>query len=191
MNSRICRRFEDGEFSTGILLGDSGYDLQPFLLTPLEEPRTRPEQLYNESLIKTRNIIERTISVWKKCFPCLAYGMRLKTETAMTVVVATAVLHNFARQMSEPEPPVENRNRLNCVIDLGQMTNSKSLPNHVGHGQLIFKNRLDYPTMESNVRKRSTPPAPYQRIVPQPGNLQLRESFWESTMVQSDHQLDK
>lgn len=114
---------EIGVYLTYTFLGDSGYALQTFLLTPLEDPILRSQQLYNESLIRTRNIIERTIGVWKNRFPCLAYGMRLKTETAMTIVVATAVLHNIARQMNEPEPPVVNRDRLNYYIDLGQMAN--------------------------------------------------------------------
>ncbi|XP_023312227.1 putative nuclease HARBI1 [Anoplophora glabripennis] len=112
MNSRICARFENREFGNGILLGDSGYALQPFLLTPLDEPVTRAQQLYNESFIRTRNIVERTIGVWKSRFPCLAYGMRIKTETALTVIIATAVLHNIARSMNEPEPPALNRDTL-------------------------------------------------------------------------------
>lgn len=122
--------------SYNYILGDSAYPLQPFLLTPLATPITRAQQLYNESFIRTRNIVERTIGVWKSRFSCLAYGMRLKTETAMTVTIATSVLHNIARLMNEPEPPVLNRDRLNYFILLGQMDYPGQLPNVVAAGQV-------------------------------------------------------
>lgn len=58
-------------------------------------------------------------------------------ETALTVIVATAVLHNIARKMNEPEPPVLNRDRLNYFIDLGQMDNPAAPPNMQAEGQLV------------------------------------------------------
>lgn len=55
--------------------------------------------------------------------------MRIKTETALTVIIATAVLHNIARSMNEPEPPALNRDRLNYFIDMGQINNHEALLN--------------------------------------------------------------
>ncbi len=37
------------------------------------------------------------VGVWKRRFACLSVGMRLKICTTLTVIVATAVLHNIAR----------------------------------------------------------------------------------------------
>jgi hypothetical protein len=94
-NSKINERFQAGEFKKGILLGDGGYGLQPYLMTPLRDPITNAEKLYNESHIRTRNTVERQYGVWKRRFPCLSLGMRFKLETQAIVIIATAILHNF------------------------------------------------------------------------------------------------
>lgn len=83
-------------------------------------PITRAEQMYNESLVRSRNLIERTIGIWKRRFPIVAYGMRLNLETTKAIIIATTVLHNIARQMNEPEPPPPeniNLNELNYLIE--------------------------------------------------------------------------
>lgn len=40
----------------------------------------------------------------KRRFPILAYGMRVKTETAMKIISACAVLHNICIDANEAEP---------------------------------------------------------------------------------------
>ncbi|XP_015594194.1 putative nuclease HARBI1, partial [Cephus cinctus] len=105
-NSRIRPLFEANTFGDGLLVGDSGYQLRSYVMTPLGNPRTCSEQLYNESLIRTRNTIERTFGVWKRRFQVLALGSRFqKTDTLLAMIVATAVLHNIARRAGELLPP--------------------------------------------------------------------------------------
>lgn len=107
-NSTIKTKFENEEFSNSIILGDSGYPLLPYLITPLLNPADQAQMLFNEAQIRTRNIIERTFGIWKRRFPILAYGMRIKIERVQDVIVTTAVLHNIARLMKEDQPPEVN-----------------------------------------------------------------------------------
>lgn len=41
----------------------------------------------------------------KTLFPILALGMRYKVRRIMTIIVATAVLHNIARANADENPP--------------------------------------------------------------------------------------
>jgi hypothetical protein len=103
-NSSIKEQFENRRFGRYILLGDSGYTLVPYLMTKLHATHSRAENLYNESLIRTRNVVERQYSVWKRRFPILRNALRLQLDTIMAVIVATAVLHNIAIDMNEDIP---------------------------------------------------------------------------------------
>lgn len=87
--------------------------------------------MYNEAHKRTRNSIERTIGVLKRRFPVLAYGIRLKLETALSVIVATCVLHNIARNMNQAEePPIDvDLNHSNYLIEIG---NIPGQPNALG-----------------------------------------------------------
>ena len=61
-------------------------------MTKLHDTETPAENLYNASSVKTRNVVERQYGVWKRRFPVLSISMRLKLETIIEVIVATAVL---------------------------------------------------------------------------------------------------
>ncbi|KAK9681280.1 DDE superfamily endonuclease [Popillia japonica] len=89
-NSNIHNKFENGEFGNALLLGDSGYGVKSYMMTPLANPQTPAEHLYNEAQIRTRNVIERCFGVWKRRFPILSLGIRLSVEKVEAIVVACA-----------------------------------------------------------------------------------------------------
>lgn len=103
----------------------------------------RPERLYNEAHIRTRNVIERFFGVWKRRFPVLAYGMRLKLNTVLQVIVATAVLHNLAKNMNEEEPPLPediNEEELDYLIIVGDAGDVPDI--HQNYNVNHFRNQL-------------------------------------------------
>ena len=99
-NSRLCAKFENHDYN-GSLLGDSGYAVKPYLLTPILNPQTAPERRYNYSHCRARNTVERLFGVSKRRFACLATGLRIKVRTALVIIVALAVLHNLARMRND------------------------------------------------------------------------------------------
>lgn len=65
--SGIKQQFEDGKYGDSIILGDSGYPLTSWLMTPISEPKSPAEERYNRAHKKTRVLIERlTIYVFTK-----------------------------------------------------------------------------------------------------------------------------
>ena len=93
--SNLCTKFEQGQLE-GLLLGDAGYPLLAFLMTPVNNPVTEPQRRYNRAHVLTRNTIERAFGVFKRRFAALHFGLRLKMETVFAVIVAVSVLHNIA-----------------------------------------------------------------------------------------------
>lgn len=70
----------------------------------------RAENLYNESLFRTRQTVERLFGVWKRRFPILSQGIRVSRQKLVKAdfyIVACVILHNMACQNREGEPPVE------------------------------------------------------------------------------------
>ncbi|XP_066599922.1 putative nuclease HARBI1 [Prorops nasuta] len=103
-SSCLKSRFDNYEFGNGVLLGDRGYRNHRYLMTPLAEPRTAAEQLYNESHIRTRCMVERCFGVWGRMFPVLTIGSRFKTpQRTVNVILATAVLYNITRRDKKVE----------------------------------------------------------------------------------------
>lgn len=107
-NSRIRARMENGDFGNdSVLVGDGGYGIKNYLITPLLNTNNPAENLFNESQIRTRNPIERFFGIFKRRFPVLALGIRLDVHKVEAIVVACAVLNNIAREMGEPELEVD------------------------------------------------------------------------------------
>lgn len=145
-NSTIMQRFERRHFGNkrawnNILVGDSGYPVKPYLVTPLLNPRTEAELRYNESQIRTRNPVERAYGVWKRRFPGLATGMRLKLATTQKVILATAILHNIALLEKEDDPPIDMMQEE--AIELGNNNPPDARPGQLGANN-ITRNKLIY-----------------------------------------------
>lgn len=103
-NSRIKAELNNDTYGNSFILADSGYTLDDHIMTPVLDPLTPAENLYNESHIRTRNVVERQYGVWKRRFPILRLEIRTKLNTTLAIIVATGVLHNMALNREDQEP---------------------------------------------------------------------------------------
>ncbi|XP_017463614.1 PREDICTED: putative nuclease HARBI1 [Rhagoletis zephyria] len=90
-------QYQNGDKSSWII-GDSGYPLDPWLLTPYRNAEENsPEMLYNERFTKARSIIERVFGILKGRFRCLLAGRELHytPEKVVKILNACCALHNI------------------------------------------------------------------------------------------------
>ena len=88
-----------------VIVGDSGYPLEPYLMTPVGHPRTAGEHAYNNCHTKTRVVIEQTFGVLKSRFRCLhESGGSLQYDPIKSahIAVACMLLHNNCIQRRVP-----------------------------------------------------------------------------------------
>ncbi|XP_055908282.1 putative nuclease HARBI1 [Eupeodes corollae] len=113
------RKFREGERNTWII-GDAGYPLEPWLITPFRSPEPGSSQsTFNLKHSKTRNMVERVIGVIKNRSRCLlaARQMHYSPQKASQIINLACALHNicihfkveddFAGIEVEPEDEVE------------------------------------------------------------------------------------
>lgn len=63
--SRVFTIFEGkGRPVDGVMLGDSGYMIRDWLLTPFQHPTTLPEIKYNAAHKCTHSTVDRTVGMW-------------------------------------------------------------------------------------------------------------------------------
>ena len=106
-NSSVGQHFDADGFGEGWLLGDSGYGLKKWLMTPFSNPSTLPEKKYNSSQKRTRCLIECAFGVLKSRWRILDHtGGRLcyTPAKAARITIACCVLHNICRRNGTPMP---------------------------------------------------------------------------------------
>ena len=72
-------------------------------MTPIFKPKNAREVRYNTAHRRTRCVIEKCFGLLKRRFPCLHLGLRTALANTLVIVVATAVLHNFALMHREQD----------------------------------------------------------------------------------------
>jgi hypothetical protein len=68
-----------------------------YLLTPLRNPATDAQRRYNRAHIQTRNVVERSIGILKRRFPCSSSTLAYQPEKVGKIMTVCAILQLSAR----------------------------------------------------------------------------------------------
>lgn len=107
IKQELQQRYAEGN-RTSWLLGDSGYPLEVFLMTPVRNaPEGSPASRYNTAHARARSCVERCIGVLKTRFRCLLKDrvLHYSPEKAGLIISSCVVLHNI---MVHNRVPVED-----------------------------------------------------------------------------------
>lgn len=137
--SVVKRHLEEKYFANELysswLIGDSGYPLQPWLITPIEnaDPDS-PEGRYTARHILARNVIERCFGVLKQRFRCLLKHrvLHYSPQRAAKIVLSCAILHNIAIQQNLLPLEVANEDNEIDIVQDNQVN-----PNYLHEGRRI------------------------------------------------------
>ena len=91
----------------GFLLGDSGYGIAPYMMTPYNDPNTPAERHFNKIHKANRVVIEHSFGQLKRRFPILRYGIHLKLGNIPKCIMACFILHNIAKFVDDPYEDLE------------------------------------------------------------------------------------
>nr|CAI5852143.1 unnamed protein product [Callosobruchus analis] len=108
-NSAIYAQLNNMRLNDMLSLGDCGYGISRWLMTPYRNP----EISFNTLFTKERVIIERCFGQLKRSFSILQYMVRLKLNRVVSVIISCAVLHNISKYLNDPVPVDEQEDDMN------------------------------------------------------------------------------
>lgn len=91
------------EYKNTVLLGDEGYGLEPWLMTPFRNPTEDSFKSFNNLLKKERVVIERCFGQLKSRFPVLQYMCRVALLNVSTIIGCCFILHNVAKHLQDED----------------------------------------------------------------------------------------
>ena len=103
--STLSSRFENDEFGESWMLGDSGYSLKKWLMTPYPKPIIAAERKLNFLHRKTRRVIEQSFGVLKSRFRILDHTggiLCYAPEKVAKITITCCMLYNICRRNGTP-----------------------------------------------------------------------------------------
>ncbi|XP_024886456.1 putative nuclease HARBI1 [Temnothorax curvispinosus] len=148
----LYRRYPNNNFH---LLGDSGYPLRPWIMTPVTDAaQNSPEEAYNKKQMKCRALIEQCNGVLKMRFRCLLKHkvLHYAPPIASKIIHTCVIFHNIC--ISENvQMPLEVNDDFD-ELDFGIYNNKNFIENERNNGPERNIRRIDPDLTAGRIKRR-------------------------------------
>ena len=127
------QKYENRERNSWFL-GDAGYALEPYLMTPYRNPQHgTKEHIFNMKHCSGRNIVERTIGNLKSRFRCLqCTTLHYSPEKVVKIINVCSTLHNICKYINteienKSEPQSDDNNGVQMMMEILKILTEKQL----------------------------------------------------------------
>lgn len=126
-------------FPGAVILADSGYMCNNWVITPFLGNLTPAQQRFNNSLTATRSCVERCFGVMKQRFHSLHVPIRFKNiEKSSKLIVAACILHNLCISVGDDGSDFDDQLQGPVI----QNYPPADLPQNFGRRQQLLQNFL-------------------------------------------------
>ena len=146
-NSTLAQRMENGwrPFPQAVILGDSAYPLQEWLIPPLHgNPQGQEQAEFNRRHRSTRRLIENALGILKEKFPCLKH-LRLDPVFSANVVKCCATLCNISHSPEDVHHPLENEDAVEPEeVPVNAFDENEHLEGNMAHAHNRLQDLLNF-----------------------------------------------
>ncbi|XP_021697550.1 putative nuclease HARBI1 [Aedes aegypti] len=100
-----------------LLIGDEGYGIAPWIMTPYRNPNIPIHMHYNKIFCRERVVVERVFGQIKRRFPYLQNAVRMATYRVPSMILSCFILHNIAKFLQDEDfdGDYDNTNENNII----------------------------------------------------------------------------
>lgn len=137
LHSSAINQYFTQNHPDGWLVGDSGYALKNWLMTPVLNPQNQQQIEYNRRHQRARLVVEHCNGLLKQRFRCLHKQLEWTPQNSILIIRSCIVLHNLALMLKLPNPI-----DLDAIPQINEALDNEIFNGDNNFGAVLIRNEL-------------------------------------------------